>query len=72
MATTIQVSNELMDKLRNRKLYEKESYEEIIWDLLEDDMELTEETKKQIEQSRAEIKQGKTISLDEIKKKLRI
>jgi hypothetical protein len=72
MATTIQVSGELVEKLKSRKMYDKESYEEIIWDLLEDTMDLSEQTKKNIEQSRKEIMGGKTVSLEEIKKKLRI
>ncbi|MEK6948952.1 MAG: hypothetical protein AABX34_01930, partial [Nanoarchaeota archaeon] len=59
MATTIQISNKLVEQLKNRKMYNKESYEEVIWDLIEDTMELSEETKKHIEQSRAEIRAGK-------------
>ena len=70
MATTIQVSNNLLDALKNRKMYDKESYEALIWDLLEDTMELSEETKKHIEQSRKEIAEGKTVTLSEVKKKL--
>jgi len=70
MATTIQVSTKLMKELKNRKIYGKESYEEIIWDLLEDSMELSEETKRHIEQSEKEIKEGKTVSLAQIKKEL--
>ena len=70
MATTIQISDNLLKELKQRKIYDKESYEELIWDLLEDNMELSEETKKHIEQSRKEIEQGKTTSLSEVKKKL--
>jgi len=70
MASTIQVSNELMVKLRNRKMYDKESYEDIIWDLLEDSMELSEETKKHIAIAEKDIKEGKTVSLSTIKKNL--
>ena len=70
MATTNQISERLLKELKQKKIYEKESYEEIIWDLLEDSMELSEETKKHIEQSRKEIEQGKTTSLAEVKKKL--
>ncbi len=68
--TTIQVSTELVNNLKNRKMYDKESYEEVIWDLLEDSMELSEETKRDLEKSRAEIKAGKTKSLSQIKKEL--
>ena len=67
MATTIQISNNLQESLRKRKLYDKETYEEIIWDLLEDTMELSEETKNNIEKSREEIRQGKTVSLEKLR-----
>jgi len=69
MATTIQISKDLLQELKKRKKFEKESYEDLIWDLLEDTMELSDETKKAIKQSEKEIKEGKTISLEEIKKK---
>jgi RNA polymerase-interacting CarD/CdnL/TRCF family regulator len=70
MATTVQVSTELLQELKHRKIVDKESYEEVIWDLLEDSMELSEETKRDIEKARAEIKAGKTVSLAEVKKKI--
>jgi len=72
MATTIQISKKLLSTLKNRKQYDKESYEEVLWNLLEDTMELSEETKRNIERSRKEISEGKTISLNEVKKKLGI
>ncbi len=72
MATTIQVSEKLVKQLKARKMYGKESYEEIIWDLLEDNMELSEQTKKHIENSKKEIAAGKTIPLKKIKKDLGI
>lgn len=53
-------------------MHAKESYEDIIWDLLEDRMELSDETKRNIEESRKEIKKGKFITLEEIKKKYKI
>ena len=70
MATTIQVSRDLLETLQKRKLYDKESYEEVIWDLVEDSMELSEETKRNIEKSRAEIKAGKTYTHEQVKKML--
>lgn len=72
MATTIQVSNELLDKLKTMKMYDKESYEEIIWDLLEDRMELSEQTKKTIEKSLADFKAGRTVSFEEVKRKMKL
>ncbi len=69
MVTTIQVSKKLVNTLKNRKMYNKESYEEVIWDLIEDSMEISEETKREIEEARKEIKEGKFITHEEIKKK---
>ncbi len=72
MATTIQVSQELLATLKKRKLYNKESYEEVIWDALEDSMELSDETKKRIKLAEADVKAGRIYSLDEVKKDLGI
>ncbi len=70
MVTTIQISDDLLDKLKKMKMNDKESYENIIWDLIEDSLELSEETKKSIEESRKEINDGKFYTLDEVKKEL--
>jgi len=72
METTIQVSKNLLEKLQLMKMHNKESYEDIIWDLIEDRMELSEETKKNIAISEKQIKEGKTISLEDLKKKLKL
>ena len=72
MDTTIQISKNLLETLKKRKISLKESYEEIIWDLLEDTMELSEETKRNIAEAREEYKRGETISLAKIKKKYKI
>ena len=68
MATTIQVSEELLQELKNRKLYEKESYEEVIWNLMEDSMEINEETKQDIKISLKEFREGKSKTLEQLKK----
>ena len=70
MVTTIQVSQELKEKLSFRKSSPKDSYEEIIWDLLEDTMELNEQTKKEIEIARKEISEGKFVTHSQLKKEL--
>lgn len=72
MATTIQVSSELLTMLKKRKLYSKESYEEVIWDLLEDTMELSDETKQAIKEAEEDFRMGRTITLEEIEKKCRL
>lgn len=71
MDTTIQISNSLKKELLKRKFFKKETYEEVIWDLIEDNRELSEETKKEITQSRAEYKAGKTHTLEKIKKEMK-
>lgn len=72
MATTIQVSRKLLNTLKKRKLYSKETYEEVIWDLLEDTMELSDETKKAIAEAEEDFRKGRTVSLEEIEKKFRL
>ncbi|MDD3623918.1 MAG: hypothetical protein PHY38_04285 [Bacilli bacterium] len=72
MVTSIQISEELKKVLSKKKLSERETYENIIWNLLEDNMELSEQTKKELELSRKEIKEGKTITLSQLKKELDI
>lgn len=69
MVTTIQISDELLEKLKNIKIHEKETYESILWNLIEDSMELSEEAKKNISISEKQIKEGKTIPLEELKRK---
>ena len=70
MATTIQISEHLLKELKNRKLYEKESYEELIWNMLEDSKEISKETKRELALSRKQIKEGKIYSLESIKKEM--
>ena len=71
MDTTIQVSRELLEKLAKMKMSNKESYENIIWDLIEDRLEFSEQTKINLALSQREIKEGKTTSLEQIKRKLK-
>jgi hypothetical protein len=70
MATSIQISEELKKVLSKKKLSERETYENIIWNLLEDNLELNEQTRKELEESRKEIKEGKIITLAQLKKEL--
>lgn len=70
MATTIQVSESLLAELKQRKMYDKESYEEVIWDLIEDTKELSEQTKRHIRAAEADVRAGRTVPLSDVKKKL--
>jgi hypothetical protein len=70
MDTTIQISKRLQKELLKRKFFDKETYEEIIWNMIEDNEELNAETKKELAEARAEIKAGKVHTLAKVKKEL--
>ncbi len=75
MDTTIQISKELLKKLQSLKIHSKESYEELIWDLIDDRMELSKETKRAIKEYENDIKQGnlnKFTNLEDVKKELKL
>ena len=70
MDTSIQISKKLQKELLKRKFFDKETYEEVIWDMIEDNEELNAQTKKDLSEARAEIKAGKVHSLAKVKKEL--
>ena len=70
MVTTIQISSDLKEKLVLRKMSPKDSYEEVIWGLLEDTMELNNQTVLEIKEARKEYKKGEFVTHAELKKEL--
>ena len=74
MVTTIQLQEKTKNRLEGFKDFERETYEQVITKLLdivtEDQMELSEQTKKDIEKARKEIKAGRYVTLAEAKKEL--
>ncbi|MFT4244329.1 MAG: hypothetical protein ACMXYB_02635 [Candidatus Woesearchaeota archaeon] len=72
MVTTIQVSQDLLKELKSRKMYDKESYEEVIWDLLEDSKELSKETLQNLKEAEEDVKAGRVSTLEEVKRELGI
>jgi len=70
MTTTIQVSNKTKETLDRMKLFGRETYNDIIERMIEDDLELSEKTKKELEEARKRIKQGKFLTHEEVKKRL--
>ncbi len=70
MVTTIQVSEGLKEALSKRRFADKETYEDVIWDLLEDTMELSEQTKRNIAISRKQYAKGEYYTSEQVKKKL--
>lgn len=70
MPTTIQISEDLQKELIKRKLYEQETYEDVIWSALEDSMELSEETKRDIAEAMEDVKAGRVRASEEVYREL--
>lgn len=66
MPTTIQISDSVKKILDTMKLYNRETYNEVIENMIEDNLELNEKTKKELEKARKE----KGIPHEEVKKRL--
>lgn len=69
MPTTIQISDNVKNTLEKMKMFERETYNEVIERMFEDDLELNEKTKKEIEEARRQVKTGKVVSHEEVKKR---
>ena len=69
MPTTIQVSDDVRERLQKMKLFERESYSVIIERMIEDTLELNAQTKKEIEEAKKRVKQGKFVSMEEVSKR---
>ncbi len=67
--TSIRISADLLNTLKRFKT-DKDSYEDVIWDFIEPHLELSEQTKKDIEISKQEYKKGNFMTLKEVKKEL--
>ena len=65
MPTTIQISDNVKSTLDRMKMMERETYNDIIERMIEDDLELNEKTKREIEEAR----KGKSIPHAEVKKR---
>ena len=68
--TTIKIHKETKERLSRLKEHQRETYEEVIQNLIEDTTELSDETKRELRESRAEIKKGRYNSLPKVKKEL--
>ena len=69
MVTTIQI-NENVKRTLDRLKTGKETYEEVIWNLIEDREEISKDTKESISVAREQIKRGEVFTLEEVKKEL--
>jgi len=66
MVTTIQIKEDVKSTLTQMKLFERETYNDVLERLIEDVHELNGETKKEIESAINEIKSGKYITHEKL------
>lgn len=66
MVTTIQIKEDIKSTLTQMKLFERETYNDVLERLIEDVHELNDETKKEIESAIKEIKSGKYITHEKL------
>ena len=66
MVTTIQIKEDVRSTLTQMKLFERETYNDVLERLIEDVHELNDETKKEIESAINEIKSGKYITHEKL------
>ena len=70
MDTTIQISKDVKSVLDRMKIMDRETYNDVIERMIEDDLELNETTKKEINEARKRIFSGKFITQEQIEKKI--
>ena len=75
VATTIQIDKKVRDKLKQLKIHPRESYNNVVERLIElrtDEGELSEDTIRDIEKSLDDVRAGRTLSMNEVKKRLKM
>ncbi len=70
MPTTIQVKEEVKKALDRMKLFERETYNDVLERLLEDLKELNEETKREIEAALQDIEEGRYVEHETLRKEM--
>jgi len=70
MSTTIQISDSVKMVLDNMKVFQRETYNEVIEVLIEDTLELNEKTKKELEEASKRMDAGEFVTHEEAKKRL--
>lgn len=69
--TTIRITQDLHKALESVKAPD-ESFENLLWDLIEPYLKLSDKTEKDIEEAKKEYLSGKTFSLKEVKEELNL
>ena len=70
--TTIQITKKLKEKLDQLKVSKRDTYNQVIEDLVEDTFELSDKALKDLTEALEDVKHGRVVSHEEIKKELGI
>jgi len=66
MVTTIQIKEDIKATLNQMKLFERETYNDVLERLIEDVQELNEKTRSEIESALREIESGKFVTHEKL------
>jgi predicted transcriptional regulator len=66
--STIQLSTEIKRTLESMKMHPRETFNDVLERLIEDVRELDERTLAEVEEARAEIRAGKYLTQDQVRK----
>lgn len=67
--TTIQISDNMKHLLERMKMFKRESYNEVLERMIEDNLELNERTKKELEEATKRVKSGKFLTHAQVKRR---
>lgn len=68
MEATIKVSQDVKSMLDRMKMHQRETYNDLIELMIEDNLELNEKTKKEIEEARKRIAKGEFYTEEEVER----
>lgn len=70
MPTTIQIKEDVKATLDEMKIFERETYNDVLERLIEDLKGLNDETRREIDAALKEIKEGKYVTHEALKKEM--
>lgn len=72
MKTTIQINLKTLERLKNLKQFERQSYDEILNNIIDniEEEDLTEEEIKEIQEGLEDIKKGRVYSIESVAEEL--
>jgi hypothetical protein len=70
MNVRIQISDGLRKELSKRKVSREDTFEDVIWDLIESGERLSEKSRKNIRKARNQIKKGSFFTHEQVKERL--